>query len=148
MELFKIFHMDKKRRKTLAYLKKNEKIQCRIEKLYDEAKKTIALLMDGKDEIEIQPDRYFFKPANHFVTYTVTGIKLDRIRYGNKMDDIVIVKGKIADNEIYNKIAAITGEDASTFLLMPHTINIDDVHTIIIATFGEHLHQKNKIKKQ
>lgn len=144
MRLFKIFHKDKKRRKTLAYLKKNEKTRCQIEKLYDEAKKTIALLMEGKDEMEIQPDRYFFKPANHFVTYTVTGIKLDKIRYGNKMDDIVIVKGKIADNEIFNKIAAITGEDASTFLLMSHVINIDDIYTIIVATYGEYLHQKNK----
>lgn len=144
MKLFKIFREDKKKRKTLAYLKKSKKTQSRIEKLYDEAKKTIALLMEGKDEIEIQPDRFFFKPANHFVTYTVTGIKLDRIRYGNKMDDIIIVKGKIADNEIFNKIAAITGEDASTFLLMSHVINIDDIYSIIIATYGEYLHQKNR----
>lgn len=145
MKKFKIFHMDKKRRKTLAYLKKSEKTQCRIEKLYDEARKTIALLMEGKDEIEIQPDRYFFKPANHFVTYTVTGIKLDRIRYGNKMDDIIIVKSKIAGySDMFKKIAAITGEDASTFLLAPHTINIDDIYSIIIATYGEYLHQKKR----
>lgn len=147
MELFKIFHGDKKKRKTLAFLKKHEKTQYQIEKLYNKAKKTIAILMEGKDEIEIQPDRYFFKPQNHFVTYTLTGIKLDRIRYGNKMDDIVTVKGKIADNDIFKKIAAITGEDASTFLLAPHTINIDDVYTIIVATYGEHLRQKNKIEK-
>lgn len=145
MKKFKIFREDKKKSKTLAYLKKSEKTQCRIEKLYDEAKKTIALLMEGKDEIEIQPDRYFFKPANHFVTYTVTGIKLDRIRYGNKMDNIIIVKGKIAGySDMFKKIAAITGEDASTFLLAPHTINIDDVYSIIIATYGEYLHQKNR----
>ena len=147
MKLFKIFHEDKKRRKTLKYLKKNEKTQYRIEKLYDDAEKTIALLMEGKDEIEIQPDKFFFKPKNHFVTYTLTGIKLDRIRYENKMDNFIIVKGKVADNDIFKKIAAITGEDASTFLLMPHTINIDDVYTIIVATYGEHLRQKNKIEK-
>ena len=60
------------------------------------------------------------------------------------MDDIIMIKGKIADNEIYNKIAAITGEDASTFLLMSHVINIDDVYSIIVATYGEYLHRKNK----
>ena len=142
MRLFKIFREDKKKRKTLAYLKKSEKTQYRLEKLYDEAKKIIALLMEGKNEMEIQPDRYFFIPANHFVTYTITGIKL--IRYRNKMDDIVIVKGKIANNKIFNRIAAITGEDASEFLLMSHVINIHDVYSIIIATYGEYLHQKNK----
>lgn len=145
MRLFKIFREDKKKRKTLAFLKKKEKTEYRIEKLYNEAKKTIALLMEGKDEIEIQPDRYFFKPANNFVTYTVTGIKL--IRYGNKMDDIVIVKGKIADNETFKKIAAITGEDASDFLFISQVINFHDVYTIIVATYGEYLHQKNKIEK-
>jgi hypothetical protein len=145
MELFKIFHEDKKKKKTLAYLKKSEKTQYKIEKLYDKANKTIALLMEGKDEIEIQPDKYFFKPKNNFVTYTLTGIKLERTGYENKMEDIVIIKAKIAGySDIFKKIAAITGEDASTFLLAPHSINIDDVNTIIVATFGEYLHEKNK----